>query len=77
MKKSIVSIILLVALISMNACSSSTNQQDPGKGTEIKADTSKKEAMAANYICPMGKECGYSDKPGKCNSCGMDLVAAK
>lgn len=31
-------------------------------------------AHAAAYVCPMGPECGTGEAPGKCPSCGMELV---
>jgi len=31
----------------------------------------------AKYFCPMKCEGGYSDKPGKCKACGMDLKERK
>jgi hypothetical protein len=51
--------------------------------TKVVADTSaprkvKKAAATAAadvWVCPMG--CSKSDKPGKCPSCGMDLVKQK
>jgi len=62
---------LSVALV---ACSGSPNMKpDPDK-TKVQADTSKVQAA---YVCPMGKECGSGDKPGKCPSCGKDMVAVK
>ena len=34
-------------------------------------------AATAKYFCPMKCEGGYSDKPGKCVKCGMDLKERK
>jgi len=69
-------LLLAVGLFSLAlmSCGNSTNQNpDPDK-TKVKADTSKVQAA---YVCPMGKECGSGDKPGKCPGCGKDMVAAK
>ncbi len=39
------------------------------------ADTARTTpATNAAYICPMKCEGSASDKPGKCPTCGMDLV---
>lgn len=76
MKNKLSSLLISATLvIGLAACSTPSGSTTP-ENTDHKADTSKTEAQA-NFICPMGKECGYSDVAGKCNSCGMDLVAAK
>ncbi len=36
------------------------------------ATTQPTTRPAGDYVCPMG--CATSDKPGKCPTCGMDLV---
>lgn len=63
--------------ITLFSCSHSAENKQAPQNDQIKTDTSKKEVQAALYICPMGKQCGYSDKPGKCSNCGMDLVETK
>jgi|GEM_PF-6593171 len=42
-------------------------------GTEKKAETPATEQSADVYTCPMKCSEQKSDKPGKCEVCGMDL----
>ena len=67
--------IIVCGLFLVSCSNTSENKQTP-QNDQIKTDTSKTEVQA-NYVCPMGKECGSSDKAGKCSNCGMDLVAVK
>jgi len=54
----------LVIMIVAGACK---NKRDPHAGhqTEVAKDM---------YTCPMPEDSVFSDKPGKCPKCGMDLV---
>jgi hypothetical protein len=49
-------------------------------GTTVSAQTAsttpKKEVQKTMYTCPMHPK-EMSDKKGKCNKCGMDLVVSK
>jgi len=68
--------IISLGLFTVSCSNSSQSKEAPQNDQLIKKDTSKTKAEAqANYVCPMGKECGYSDKPGKCPSCGSEMVA--
>lgn len=58
------------------ASCSNQSPKAPDNQDQLQSDTSTSE-MQAGYVCPMGKECGYSNVAGKCSSCGMDLVATK
>ena len=59
---------MLTGTIALSSCGGGT-KEEPKK--EINGtDTSAQSA----YVCPMGAECGKGDTPGKCASCGMDLV---
>lgn len=42
--------------------------------TVTSSDSTRVATQAAAYICPMKCEGSASDKPGKCPTCGMDLV---
>ena len=64
-----------VAVILLFASCGNQQSATTGKGKE-KTDTLAATAHPA-YVCTMGKECGSSDKPGKCPSCGSEMVAAK
>ena len=46
-------------------------------GSEGEATSATDPFSTAKYICPMKCEGGYSDMPGKCKSCGMDLKERK
>ncbi len=54
----------LILLIAVMACN---NNKDPHAGH--KAETTKEM-----YTCPMPEDSVFSNKPGKCPKCGMDLV---
>lgn len=49
-----------------------TTKQDLGASSSVKT-ASEDPFSTANYFCPMKCEGGYSDAPGKCPTCGMDL----
>ena len=70
------SFILAVGIaFSLVACSTQDNTSQPSNGVAHSKDSSK-TVVEAKYVCPMGKECGFSDKPGKCSSCGSELIEA-
>ena len=77
MKNKLTSLLFCTSIaIALVACSSPSNSTAPENNDQLKSDTTKTEVQA-NFICPMGKDCGYSATAGKCSSCGMELVAAK
>ena len=47
-----------------------------GAGEHKKSAAAKDPEKAVKYVCPMGDYEG-SDKPGKCPTCGMNLVEKK
>ena len=60
-------ILFLSSLLLMIAVSACNNNKDPQAGHIAQ---SAKEM----YTCPMPEDSVFSDKPGKCPKCGMDLV---
>ncbi len=54
-------VILIVAAVACN------NNKDPHAAH-------KAEAAKEMYTCPMPEDSVFSDKPGTCPKCGMDLV---
>lgn len=54
----------LIPLIVVVACNDNKVSHDGHKG----------EAAKEMYTCPMPEDSVFSDKPGKCPKCGMDLV---
>jgi membrane fusion protein, copper/silver efflux system len=65
--KRIIYSLIIVAFIS---CKGNENKQQTGTAS----DTTKTNAAATEYTCPMHPEV-TSDKPGQCPQCGMDLQA--
>lgn len=57
------SYILFFVLLLFAACKSKNEQAEH-----------KQEAAKEMYTCPMPQDSVFSDKPGKCPKCGMDLV---
>lgn len=53
--------------------STKTGMSKKGESATTKSGTSTDPFETANYFCPMKCEGGYSDSPGKCVTCGMDL----
>ena len=56
--------------------STKTDVTDTSKqnlGTSTNTSKSSDPFSTANYFCPMKCEGGYSDAPGKCPTCGLDL----
>lgn len=66
----------LLTLVFLGCSKPLETRQTPAK-TVVKVDsvTILQDNVKANaaYICPMGPECGYSDMPGKCSGCGMEM----
>lgn len=63
----------IFALLLMSCSPSPEKTQTPESNVE-KTDSSE---VKAAYVCPMGAECGSSDKPGDCTGCGMKLLENK
>lgn len=63
MKKYCITGSLVIMIIAL-ACHNNKDSQ-PGQQTEIVTD---------RYTCPMPEDSVFSNKPGKCPKCGMDLV---
>jgi hypothetical protein len=55
------------------SCGSSENKKAE-TNTETPTEHAGLTAENANYVCPMNCKDGFSDKPGQCPTCGMDLV---
>jgi hypothetical protein len=80
MKKLFLVPILFGVLLTSSFFSACGNaeQKNNEQRDSIDSVPSKKDSLPqAAYICPMGAECGTGDKPGKCASCGMDLIENK
>jgi hypothetical protein len=66
----------LVTLLSV-ACQKATPDVHQTVGSTARTIASGKvgDSPAGKYVCPMHAEV-VSDKPGRCPTCGMDLVPA-
>ena len=62
--KKISIITALILAVGLFACSDKTNSRA----------IDKPEAVTEMYTCPMPEDSVFSNKPGKCPKCGMDLV---
>ena len=69
MKKNIILTTLTVMIFIAFACSNSAPKAE-------QTDMQTQEMAHAYYTCPMHPEV-HSHEPGKCPSCGMDLVMAE
>ena len=56
----------------ISACGNADKKTETTTNTQ--SETPAITAENATYACPMKCEKGFSDKPGKCGSCDMDLV---
>ena len=61
---------LIIFTLLFISCNHSSEMKQVIESNKVKSDSSTVEAA---YVCPMGKECGSSNLPGKCPSCGMKL----
>jgi len=55
---------IIILFVIATACN---NNKDPHASRKI-------EAPKDIYTCPMPEDSVFSDKPGKCPKCGMDLI---
>lgn len=71
MKKTILLLAISTGIFTQWCCSQATETNKNLESTAVKKENTIDEPA---YVCPMGKECGYSDKPGKCSGCEMELL---
>jgi len=67
-------IILAIACVSLMVTACGNHSESGTNKTAVKTDSINGQKEPA-YVCTMGKECGSGDKPGKCPSCGNEMVA--
>jgi hypothetical protein len=73
MKKLIIDLASIVAVILLAACNSNSSSSGKTENT----DTAKNSMVTAvKYTCTMHPEV-ISDTPGKCPKCGMEMVPMK